>query len=45
MTTSNDNIEQSVHIEANFPNVNSKREIEEAFNDLVNLAAQRAMRR
>ena len=38
-------IEQNVHIDATFPNVDSKREIEEAFNDLVNLAAQRAMRR
>lgn len=42
---SNDGIEQNVHIDASFPNVDSKREIEEAFNDLVNLAAQRAMRR
>ncbi len=40
-----DTIEQNVHIDASFPNVNSKREIEEAFNDLVNLAAQRVMRR
>ena len=37
-------IEQDVHIEASFPNVNSKREIEEAFSELVNLAAQRIMR-
>lgn len=37
-------IEQQVHIEASFPNVNSKRQIEEAFSDLVNLAAQRAMK-
>ena len=45
--TSNDedSLEQNVHIDASFPNVNSKREIEEAFSDLVNLAAQRAMRR
>ena len=42
---SGESIEQDVHIEATFPNVDSKREIEEAFNDLVNLAAQRAMRR
>jgi len=41
----NNGIEQVVHIDATFPNVDSKREIEEAFNDLVNLAAQRAMRR
>ena len=39
----NDTIEQNVRIEASFPNVDSKREIEEAFNDLVNLAAQRAL--
>lgn len=38
-------IEQNVHITASFPNVNSKREIEQAFNDLINLAAQRAMKR
>ena len=43
--TNNESLEQNVHIEASFPNVNSKREIEEAFSDLVNLAAQRAMRR
>ena len=40
-----DSIEQDVHIDANFPNVNSKKEIEEALSDLVNLAAQRVMRR
>ena len=40
-----DYLEQNVHIDASFPNVNSKREIEEALSDLVNLAAQRAMRR
>ena len=42
--TDKEELEQNVHIEASFPNVNSKKEIEEAFNDLVNLAAQRAMR-
>ena len=41
----NESIDQNVTIQANFPNVNSKREIEEAFSELVNLAAQRAMRR
>ena len=40
-----DEIQQKVQISASFPNVNSKRQIEEAFNDLVNLAAQRALRR
>lgn len=43
-STDKEELEQNVHIEASFPNVNSKKEIEEAFNDLVNLAAQRAMR-
>ena len=42
---STDEIQQKVQISASFPNVNSKRQIEEAFNDLVNLAAQRALRR
>ena len=37
-------IEQNVQITATFPNVNSKQQIEDAFNDLINLAAQRAMR-
>ena len=45
MSTDKEELEQNVHIEASFPNVNSKKEIEEALNDLVNLAAQRAMRR
>ena len=40
----NDSIEQNVQISASFPNVDSKREIEEAFNDLINLAQQRALR-
>lgn len=35
-------IDQNVNIQASFPNVNSKKEIEEAFSELVNLAAQRA---
>jgi hypothetical protein len=43
-TTEKEEIQQNVHIDASFPNVDSKREIEEAFTDLVNLAAQRAMR-
>ena len=37
-------IEQQVKIEANFPNVNSKEEIEAALSDLVNMAAQRALK-
>ena len=35
-------LEQDVHIEANFPNVTSSNEIEEAINNLVNIASQRA---
>lgn len=41
----NETIEQNVHIDASFPNVNSRREIEEAFSNLANVAAQRALRR
>ena len=41
-TATNGQLEQNVHIEANFPNVESASEIEEAINNLVNLAAQRA---
>ena len=37
-------LEQNVHIEANFPNVESASEIEEALNNLVQLASQRANR-
>ena len=36
-------LDQNVHIEAVFPNVSNSNEIENAFNDLVNLASQRAM--
>ena len=43
--SNNDTIDQNVQISASFPNVNSKKQIEDAFNNLVNLAAQRAMRR
>ena len=41
---SNDTIEQNVHIDATFPNVRESREIEEAFNNLVNIATQRAFK-
>lgn len=44
-STLSDVIDQKVQISASFPAVNSKQQIEEALNDLVNLAAQRAMRR
>ena len=37
-------LEQNVHIEANFPKVESASEIEEALNNLVQLASQRANR-
>lgn len=37
-------LQQVVNIEAVFPNVNSKEEIEEALTNLVNVAAQRAQR-
>ena len=35
-------LEQNVHIEATFPNVSQSHEIEDAFNNLINIAAQRA---
>ena len=38
-------IEQDVHIDAQFPNVKDSREIENALNNLVNAAAQRANKR
>lgn len=38
-------IEQNVHIEASFPNVESHSEIEEAFNNLINQASQYANRK
>ena len=41
--TSTQKLDQNVKIEANFPNVKNANEIETAFNNLVNLASQRAM--
>ena len=38
-------LEQEVHIDAQFPNVRDSREIENALNNLVNAAAQRANKR
>lgn len=38
----NDVLEQNVHIDAQFPNVKDSREIEEALNNLVNMASMRA---
>ena len=37
-------LQQEVHIEANFPNATDKNQIEDAFKDIVNLAAQFANR-
>lgn len=37
-------IEQQVHIDATFPNVQNSNEIEEAFNNLVNIASQHAFK-
>ena len=36
-----DTLEQNVHIDATFPNVKDAREVEEALNNLVNVASQR----
>jgi hypothetical protein len=38
-------LEQSVTIEANFPNAQSRTEIEEAFTTLINRASQYANRK
>ena len=38
-------LEQSVSIEAHFPNVSDRNEIEEAFNNLINTASQYANRK
>ena len=38
-------LEQNVHIEASFPNVENRSEIEEAFNNLINQASQYANRK
>lgn len=39
-----DTLEQNVHIDATFPNVQSSNEIENAFKNLTNIAAQRIYR-
>lgn len=39
--TNEDTLEQNVHIDATFPNVKDAREVEEALNNLVNVASQR----
>ena len=38
-------LEQNVHIEASFPNVSDRNEIQEAFNNLINTASQYANRK
>lgn len=38
--TNGDTLEQNVHIDAQFPNVNNANEIETALNNLVNMASQ-----
>jgi hypothetical protein len=38
-------LEQNVHIEASFPGVSDRNEIEEAFNNLINTASQYANRK
>ena len=44
VSAASDTIEQNVHIEASFPNVQNSQEIENAFNNLVNIASQRAFK-
>lgn len=44
ISAASDTLEQDVHIEAHFPNVQNSSEIEDAFNNLVNIASQRAYR-
>ena len=39
-----ESLQQEVHIEAHFPNATDKNQIEDAFKDIVNLAAQYANR-
>ena len=41
----NGTLEQNVHIEASFPNVKDSHEIEDALNNLVNIASMRANRK
>ena len=44
-SSTGDTIQQEVHIDANFPSVTNSSEIEEAFENLVNKAAQYANRK
>lgn len=45
VNSSQDQLQQDIHIEANFPNVSSKAEIEQAFLDLAQRASQYAGRK
>ena len=45
MNQNTQTIEQNVHIEASFPGVQDRSEIEEAFNNLINRASQYANRK
>lgn len=45
LETGNDILEQQVHIDASFPNVTDRNEIQEAFNTLINVASQYANRK
>ena len=45
LTSSNGTLEQIVTIEANFPSVQDRNEIQEAFNNLINTASQYANRK
>ena len=42
-TDRSETLEQQVHIEASFPNVESSSEIQDAFNNLINIASQHAL--
>lgn len=45
ITGGNSGVDQNVRIEANFPNVQDRNEIQEAFNNLINTASQYANRK
>ena len=45
IATAANTLDQNVHIEASFPNVRDSRQIEEAFDNLVNMASQYANRK
>lgn len=44
ITSMTDKLEQNVHIEASFPGVTDRYEVEEALNNIINTAAQYAFR-